>query len=703
MKDKILEQLKNELQPIDIMNLNDKLHLTTAEELKVLQDTLLELENDLLVYKTKKEKYILFENCPYIKMGRLSMSKKDYGFVILPKEDDIYINKENLNGATDDDIVVAEIISKGYKKEGRIIKVVKRQLDNLVGELISVKDKLVLKLDNEKSRLQIELDESSLENCVEGHKVLVKIYDQKTSYKYKGRVVRILGHVNDPGVDILSIAYKYGINDIFPDEVINELTTIASTVNEEDKKDRTDLTNEVIFTIDGDDTKDIDDAISIKKDGSNYVLGVHIADVSYYVKRHSSIDDEAFNRGTSSYLADTVIPMLPHQLSNGICSLNPNVERLTLSCVMTINNKGKVINYEIFPSVIKSRIQMTYKKVNDILERNIVAEEYVPYENDLRLMKELADILRKEKVGRGYIDFDLDEAKIVQDENGNAVDVVKRIRESGELLIEDFMIVANETVATHIYNMNLPFVYRIHEIPSEDKIEDFLNLIKILGYKVKSHIDATNPKSLQNILDELEGSDEFTILSSLLLRSMKKAEYSVTNNGHFGLASKCYTHFTSPIRRYPDLTVHRCLRDYLFDADLSYESIRRKEIDLVNIALQSSEREVAAVKAERDVMDMKTAEYMEGHIGEVYNGFINSLTTYGFYVELPNLIEGLVHIRTLKGDFYNYIPELLCLIGKSTKKQYRLGDKVTVKCVAASSKAGTIDFELVDEKNGNQE
>jgi len=375
-----------------------------------------------------------------------------------------------------------------------------------------------------------------------------------------------------------------------------------------------------------------------------------------------------------------------------------------MSCVMEINYKGQVVDYDIFPSYIKSRKKMTYKKVNDVIVRGIVAPDYEPFAQDLILMNELHHILRKEKNSRGYINFDLDEAKIIQDENGKAIDVVKRIREEGEMLIEDFMIAANETVATHIFNMQLPFIYRIHDVPKQEKVDDFMTLVKILGYKLKGNINELTTRSMQNILDQLKDKKEFEILSSLLLRSMRKAEYSKENIGHFGLASKSYTHFTSPIRRFPDLVVHRLLKKYLIEQDMSMTTIQTLENNLVDIAQHSSEREVAAVDAERDVLDMKMAEYMEDHIGEEYDGIITTITNFGFFVELPNLVEGLVHVQTLKGDYFTYVPDLLSMIGKSTKKTYRIGDKVKVRCIGASKETSMVDFELVkvDEKDGNK-
>jgi len=706
MRDKVLNLLKDIHEAKEIIEINDLLGLKTSDELRELQDTLNQLIDEYIVFYTKKGKYILLDNCPGLKIGRLSVNKKGFGFIVLDKEDDLYVEEKNMNGAIHDDIVLAEVFPSGVRKEAKVIKILKRELQNLVGEIqFDEKGVAFLKLDDDKRDIDIQLTDDSIKDCVEGHKVLVKVVKEINKHKYLAQVVKIIGHKNDPGTDILSIAYKHGIYEDFGEEVEKELKDIPNEVSDKELVGRKDLTNLVIFTIDGDDTKDIDDAISIKKlDDGNYELGVHIADVSHYVRENTALGDAAYERGTSSYLADTVIPMLPHKLSNGICSLNEGVIRLTMSCVMEIDHKGKVVDYDIFPSYIKSSKKMTYKKVNDILLRDIVAPDYVPFVEDLKLMNELHKILRKEKNGRGYINFDLDEAKIVQDENGKAIDVVKRVREEGEMLIEDFMIAANETVATHIYNMDLPFIYRVHDVPKPEKVDDFMNLVNILGYKLKGNIHELTPKSMQNILDQLAGKKEFEILSSLLLRSMRKAEYSKDNIGHFGLASRAYTHFTSPIRRFPDLVVHRLLKKYLVEQDMSMTTIQTLDNSLVDIAQHSSEREVAAVDAERDVLDMKMAEYMEDHIGEEYDGIINTITNFGFFVELPNLVEGLVHVQTLKGDYFTYVPDLLAMIGKSTKKTYRLGDKVRVKCVAASKETSMVDFELVKvDENGNKE
>ena len=701
MKEQVLKLLENVYEAKDLIAINDMMGLTTAKELKELSDVLDELVNEYLVFKTKKDKYILLKNCPSLKIGKFSANKKGFGFVILNKEDDLYIGKEDINGAIQDDMVLAEVTRKGVKPEGHIIRVIKRDLHNLVGEIIETKKGLSIKLDEEKLDLELKIDKDSLKNCVPGHKVLIKLVKELGKKRYLAQIIKILGHKDDPGMDILSIAYKYQIDPDFGAEVEQELEDIPTEVKESELLNRKDLTSWQIFTIDGDHTKDIDDAISLMKEGENYILGVHIADVSNYVKENTALGDAAYERGTSNYLANTVIPMLPHKLSNGICSLNEGVIRLTMSCVMKISPAGKIIDYDIFESFIKSAKKMTYSKVNNILMRDMVDPEYAPFVNTLKEMNELAHILRKEKIARGYIDFNLSEPEIIQDENGKAIDVVKVIREDGEKMIEDFMIAANETVASHIYNMDLPFIYRVHGEPKSEKIDDFVSLLKLLGYQLQTRVIDLNPKTMQNILKELDDKPEFAILSSMLLRSMKKAEYSKENTGHFGLASKAYTHFTSPIRRFPDLTVHRLLKKYLVEKDFSMQTIDYLNNNLVTIAEHSSEREVASQEAERDVADMKMAEYMESHIGECYNAIIDSVTSYGFYVELDNLVEGLVHVNNLKGDYYEYVPDLLSLIGKSTKKTYRIGDKVYVRCINASKETALIDFEIVEDQNGS--
>ena len=643
MEEKILELLRKENKAYDVHEINDFLGFTTVEELKELLKCLNTLEDSLKIYRTKKDKYLLFTNSN-LRIGKMLANKKGYGFVDIEGPEDVFIAPTNMNNAIHGDTVVVEIISKkGLQLEGRIVRIVERKLKHVVGEVYPYKGRLFVKLDDEKLKLSIVLDKDKTKGAVEGHKVLVKITNKLQGNQYRGEVVNILGHKNDPGVDILSIVAKYNIPYIFSDATIKELDDIPETVKDSEMINRIDLRDEIIFTIDGDDTKDIDDAISIEKlKNGNYKLGVHIADVSYYVKEGSALDDDAYLRGTSVYLADRVIPMIPHKLSNGICSLNPNVDRLALSCVMEIDSQGNTVDYQIFESVIRSRIQMTYKKVNLILEDDIIPEDYEPYVDKLHLMKELANILRKLKEGRGYIDFDIEEAKIIVDNDGKAIDVVKRNRGVGEKIIEDFMIAANETVASHIYFMDLPFLYRIHGEPSEEKITDFLKFVSLLGYQIKMPTKEIYPTTLQELLMQLHDKPEFQILSSMLLRCMQKAIYDKTNIGHFGLGSKCYTHFTSPIRRYPDTTVHRLLKRYLFLNQMDKDTINYLDNKLVYIGEHTSQTERNAVECEREVDDMKMAEYMMDHIGEEFDGMITTVTNFGMFIELPNLIEGLV-------------------------------------------------------------
>ena len=699
MKEQIINVMSDRYEALDVIEINDLLELTSPEDLSRLNNVLCELEKDGVVYKTTKNKYILVKNCPSLKAGVLSLNKKGFGFLIVKDGEDIYIDKDNINGAVNDDRVLVEIINNHGKTEGRVLRVLNRDLSNLIGEIYFVDNKTFVKLEDKNKKLDIKLDSKSTNGLVEGTKVIVSITKEMSKNKYMGRVTTVIGHKDDPGVDIKLVAYKYNIYEEFSNKAMEQTDAIPSVVSDNELKGRTDLTNEVIFTIDGDDTKDIDDAISYKFENGLHVLGVHIADVSYYVTENSYLDKDALSRGTSSYLADSVIPMLPHKLSNGICSLNEGVVRLTQSCVMKINNEGNVVDYDIFPSFIKSRKKMTYKKVNDIIMRNIVDSSYEEFSDVLKQMNELAHILRRNKIKRGYIDFDLDEAKIIVDEDKNVVGIEKRVREDAERMIEDFMIAANETVATHIYNMDLPFIYRVHDVPNADKIDKFLKLVSLLGYKVNGKVKDLTPVSMQKLLNQLKDVPQYKILSSMLLRSMRKAVYQKDNIGHFGLGSKCYTHFTSPIRRYPDLEVHRLLRKYLYENKIDNETIDYYNANLDYIAGQASEREQASVDAEREVDDMKMAEYMEKHIGEEFDGVISGVESFGLFVELDNLIEGLVHVNSLKGDYYNYVEELLCLIGQNTKKRYTLGDKVRVKVVGASKEARTIDFELVGDKD----
>jgi len=692
MEEKVLEIISGQNKAITYEEIFEKLE---KEEQEKLTQTLINLEKNLKIRTTNKGKYEPF-NDKSIKLGTLIANSKGFGFVVVEGDKDYYIAPQKINGAINGDTVVIKVIND-EKVEAEILRINERNLtDLLVGEFYIKDEKNLIKLDDDKLNIVVEIKENN--SAMPGHKVIVKLENNipNTNY-YEGKIIRILGHKNDPGVDILSIAARYQINDEFTEEVMNEVAKIPNEVNEEEIKGRRDLRCMEIFTIDGDDTKDIDDAISLKiLENGHYELGVHIADVSYYVKENTYLGDETYQRGTSVYLADRVVPMLPHKLSNGICSLNPNVDRLAISCVMEIDEKGNILTSEIFESVIKSRIQMTYKKVNQILEKNIVPEGYEPYENTLRKMAELANIVRKRKLAKGYIDFNIDEPKIIVDETGKAIDIVKRERGVGENLIEDFMVLANEAVATTIHYMKLPFVYRVHGAPSEEKINEFLKFLGILGYKVNAKIKDIKPLTVENILDQLRDKKEYPILSSMMLRTMQKAVYDVQNIGHFGLAIKDYTHFTSPIRRFPDLTVHRLLRRYLFKHEINNETIDYYERILPETAKHSSERERAAVDCERDVNDMKMAEYMMDHIGEEFTGMINTVTNYGMYVTLPNLVEGLVRLEDMGDDYYYFDETTFSIRGRRSKKMYRLGDDIKVIAIEAIKEKGQITFKIAE-------
>ncbi len=696
MEDQIVAILKEAGKAMTIFELEEKLGTKGEVPLEELTKILYDLEQKALIYHTNKDKYMILEDS-HLKKGIMHANKRGFGFVDIEGENqDIYISKENVNGALHGDFVLVEVTSKKNidRQEGRILRVLKRSSNRFVGEISFQNGVGIVKLDDDKILMDVVVQKENTMHAVDGHKVVVEIIKRISNQQSEGRVVDIIGHKNDPGVDILSIVYKYGIDTEFSEEVKEEVRKIPDTVLDEEYEGRRDLREEEIFTIDGDDTKDIDDAISLKETEHGYELGVHIADVSHYVKESSALDEAALERGTSVYLVDRVIPMLPHELSNGICSLNPGVDRLTISCVMQFDREGKMQDYEIFPSVIQSRKQMTYSCVNQILEENKIPEGYEPFAETLKKMREFSSLLRKLKIARGSIDFDIDEAKILVDENGVPTDVTLRNRGTGEKLIEDFMIAANECVATHIFYMNLPFIYRVHESPKEERVRDFLQFVSSLGYHIDGNIKNNHPKTIQKILKSLEDKKEYKILASLMLRSMQKAIYSKENIGHFGLASQCYTHFTSPIRRYPDTTVHRLLHTYLFDKNLSSRTLHDYDEKLIYIADHSSVKERASVDCEREVEDMKMAEYMEGHIGEEFEGMISSVMSFGMFVTLDNLIEGLVPIREMN-DFYHYDEEKMTLIGERNHEMYKIGDRLLVKVVRASKEERQIDFEIV--------
>lgn len=691
MESKILEILSGKNKSLTIMEINDLLGLHTIEEYQELEKTLNRLCMEAQIYYSeKKKRYTLFSNTNYMK-GKLIVNPKGYGFVILDDNDreDIFINSRNMLDAKSNDIVLVEYINK-HNKEGKVTKVIKRDESNLVGLFDSENGIDYVILDKKEYGKYI-IPKGFSKGAVPGHKVLVRrLFNGAFN---EAEVIKIIGHKNDVGIDILSYVYEYGFDPTYSDDVMAEVEKIPSEVSEEEMLSRTDLRDKMIFTIDGKDTKDIDDAISIEKiDNDKYILGVHIADVSHYVKKGSYLDDDAYERGTSVYLVDRVVPMLPHKLSNGICSLNPNVDRLAMSCVMEINGKGYVSNYRIFKSVIRSRKQMNYDDVNSILEDNVIPSGYEEYVDTLRTMNELSNILRKKMVRHGYIEFNIKEPKIIVDDSCHPVDIKVCEQRTGEKLIENFMIVANETVAGFIEDKNLPGIYRVHDKPNKEKLIEYLKFLSIKGYNIKADVNRFSPKDYQNIINKFKNDPARDILGTLAIQTMSKAKYSDINIGHYGIASKRYSHFTSPIRRYPDLTLHRLLKDYLGTPNSKVIDSWRKS--LPGISIQTSKKELDSVDCERDVEKMKKAEYMMDHIGEVYTGVISGIMDFGFFVMLDNTVEGLVRLDSLKGDYYSYNKNRYMIIGKNKGKMYTYGDVVKVEVIAASKDTSQVDFVL---------
>ncbi|MCY8913916.1 ribonuclease R [Bacillus atrophaeus] len=704
--DKLLSFMKEEAyKPLTVQELEEMMNITDADEYKELVKALVALEEKGLVVRTRSDRYGLPEKMNLIK-GKLSAHAKGFGF-LLPEDtslSDVFIPPTELNTAMNGDIVMVRLNSQssGSRQEGTVIRILERSIQRVVGTYTETKSFGFVIPDDKKITSDIFIPKHANHGAVEGHKVVVTL----TSYpegrmSAEGEVTEILGHKNDPGIDILSIIHKHGLPGEFPGEAMEQANNTPDTIDEKDLKDRRDLRDQIIVTIDGADAKDLDDAVTVTKlENGNYKLGVHIADVSHYVTENSPIDKEALERGTSVYLVDRVIPMIPHRLSNGICSLNPKVDRLTLSCEMTINKQGQVVEHEIFQSVIKTTERMTYSDVKKILvdddeELKTKYEQLVPMFKD---MEKLAEILRGKRMERGAVDFDFKEAKVLVDEDGAAKDVVIRERSVAEKLIEEFMLVANETVAEHFHWMNVPFIYRIHEEPNAEKLQKFLEFVTTFGYVVKGTAGNIHPRALQSILDAVRDRPEETVVSTVMLRSMKQAKYDPESLGHFGLSTEFYTHFTSPIRRYPDLIVHRLIRTYLINGKVD-EATRGKWAErLPEIADHTSTMERRAVDAERETDDLKKAEFMLDKIGEEFDGMISSVTNFGMFVELPNTIEGLIHVSFMTDDYYRFDEQHFAMIGERTGNVYRIGDEITVKVVDVNKEERNIDFEIVGMK-----
>lgn len=646
---------------------------------------------------TKRGKYVMPEKTALT--GTFISNAKGFGFVeIEGQTEDFYVPETKTNGAFHQDKVEIALLPgrRGIRQEAEVVAVLERGMKTVVGTFERGKSFGFVVPDNKKLPDDIFIPLERSKGAVNGHKVVVEITDYGKGYKGKrpeGKVVEILGHVNDPGVDILSIVRGFELPMEFPEKALHQAERVAKEVSLADMEGRKDLRQMEMVTIDGEDAKDLDDAVSLTKKDGNYYLGVHIADVANYVQENSALDKEALKRGTSVYLVDRVIPMLPHTLSNGICSLNEGTDRLALSCLMTIDEKGVVKDYEIAETVINVNRRMSYTSVKRILEDKDEKEceaykELVPM---FERMAELSGILRKNRQKRGSIDFDFQESKILLDKQGHPVEIKPYERNIATKLIEDFMLLANETVAQHFYWMELPFVYRTHEVPDTEKIRKLITFIRNFGYGIKLKNEEVHPKELQKLLGKIQGTPEEALISRLVLRSMKQARYTESCSGHFGLACDYYCHFTSPIRRYPDLQIHRIIKEQL-RGRLKPERIAHYKGILTEVCRHSSEAERRAEEAERETDKLKKAEYMEDHIGEQFEGIISGITSWGIYVELSNTVEGMVHVASIPGGYYYYDESSYEMVGKDNQKSYKLGEKLTIQVKDVDKLAKTIDF-----------
>lgn len=704
MKNKLLSFMKEDAyKPLSYEELAREFQkdFSQVSEFEEVLNSLLE---DGSIIITRKNKYGVTEKMNMVP-GRIQGNKKGFGFLIPDNRDirDLFIPAENLNGAMHNDRVIARLTAGelGAKKsEGEVVKILKRANERVVGTFENGKGFGFVVPDDPRIYQDVFISKSDFNGAKDGYKVVVEITQWPEARRNpEGVVVEVLGHKNDVGTDIISIIRGHNLPEEFPSEVEAQAEKIPEFVTEEDIAKRRDLRGKVIVTIDGEDAKDLDDAVSLEiLQNGNYLLGVHIADVTQYVFENSHLDKEALKRGTSVYLVDRVVPMLPRRLSNGICSLNPQIERLTLSCDMEIDKKGKVKSYEIYESVIKTKERMTYKNVNRILTDNDpeVIARYSELVDTFKEMEKLMHILNKRRRSRGSIDFEFEETKIILDEKGKPIEIRPYDRGVSERIIEEFMLVCNETIAEDMFWKEIPFVYRVHEDPDAEKLQAFNEFIFNFGYHLKG-LAEIHPKTLQQLTDQIKGTKEERIINTLMLRSLKKARYTSTSMGHFGLAAKYYCHFTSPIRRYPDLMIHRIIKEGIH-GKLNEKRIKHLQSIIENIAEQCSIRERAADEAERSVEDLKKAEYMKDRIGEEYDGIISNVTSFGMFVELENTIEGLVHMSNMEDDYYQFDEVHHMLIGERQRKTFRIGDNVRIRVLSVDIANKTIDFVLVDSK-----
>lgn len=706
-------------KPMTYQELEGHFGIEGAAEFKEFLKLLNKLEEEGKVLRTRNERYGVPERMNLLR-GKLQAHAKGFAFLIPDEKDhpDVYIHANDLKSAMNGDIVLVRITAKsesGGRMEGEVARIVQRAVTQVVGTFENHEMYAFVIPDDKRINRDIFIAKGEFKGAVSGQKVVVRIvsYPEGRSAA-EGEIVEILGHKNDPGVDILSIIRKHQLPEGFPEDVMAEAEAAPDKITEEEIREqgRRDLRDEVIVTIDGEDAKDLDDAVHVKiLDNGNYLLGVHIADVGYYVREKSALDQEAFRRGTSVYLVDRVIPMLPHRLSNGICSLNPQVDRLTLSCQMEFDAKTlKRVSHEVFTSVIRTTERMTYSNVRRLLTatpeepETELKERYAGLLDMFDLMEKLAMRLRSKRMKRGAIDFDFVESKVLVDENGKAVDIVKRERSVAEQIIEEFMLVANETVSEHFHWLRVPFLYRIHEDPDQEKLMTFMQFAANFGYVVKGGKgNSVHPRALQTLLEEIQGTKEATVISTMMLRSMKQAKYDPDSLGHFGLAAEFYSHFTSPIRRYPDLVIHRIIREVLEGGgaltEARHEALTARMPD---IAQHSSERERVAVDAERDTDKLKKCEFMMDKVGEEFDGIISSVTSFGMFIELENTVEGLIRLSDMSDDYYHFHELHMVLIGERTSKVYRIGDEVKIRVTRVDMEEYNIDFELVDMKPRSQ-
>ena len=709
-KERILAYMESEgYVPIKRRDMRAMLSVP-QEDREKFENLINELIAEGHIFETKKGKLASPKDLQ-MATGTFIGHARGFGFVTPDAGgEDIFIPASETMGAMQKDRVLYKVLykaEKGKKADGVIVRILERGQQRIVGTFeAGSKGYGFVVADDKKIAKDIFISRENTKGAVTGHKVVVEITDYGEDRRNpEGKVIEILGHINDPGVDILSVIRRYELAVEFPEEVYAEIEHLGTEVAEADKKGREDLRDLLTITIDGADAKDLDDAVSLKRLGNgNFELGVHIADVSHYVRENTTLDKEAYARGTSVYLVDRVIPMLPHKLSNGICSLNPHVDRLALSCLMEVNGRGEVVSHRILESVINSDYRMTYTAVREILEDGTPAllEQYAEILPMLEDMEELRQILGEKRRKRGSVNFDLPESKIILDENGKPIDIKPYEKSIATNMIEEFMLVCNETIAENSFWQEMPFMYRSHQEPDEDKLEKMEQFLRGFGYYLRKKDGEIHPRELQKVLQKAEETDEERIITRMVLRSMMQARYTAENGGHFGLAAKYYCHFTSPIRRYPDLEIHRMIKKMLH-GELDEKSSAYYRRKMPDWAKHCSKQERVAEDAERDTDALKKVEFMEDKVGQIYEGIISGVTNWGIYVELPNTIEGMVALSQMDDDYYEFDEKKMLVFGKRTKKSYRLGDKVVVSVAKVDRMMGTIDFVFEEENEDFQE